>query len=248
MRSRMNSTFSLMIWAGPPPPPPSSASSSAPESSGRMSSRKLNISLEKMMREAVSVLGCMPIETGDSSLMLLSMCCSYAAYVTSCETLKENNLPLVYGTNSNSSQIWSIVDYDFFIRDSFKRLYVDKELHGLCRVVLRSHFEAQGVLVVFPQPHACMRRTNPTNQFIEQVEKMEDNFKLYKVFQWIVQTKKDDYYREILSNLQVTEFNAPIKLSELTNKIIKHDYSSIGDMLDKIKNEMSNEIKGDSNQ
>jgi hypothetical protein len=37
-----------------------------------------------------------------------------------------------------------------------------------------------------------VQRMNLTNQFIEQIEKMEDNFKLYKVFQWVIHTKKDD--------------------------------------------------------
>jgi len=48
-------------------------------------------------------------------------------------------------------------------------------------------------------------RMGLTNQFIEQVEKMEDNFKLFKVFTRLLQIRDKEYYREILSHLQITD-------------------------------------------
>jgi hypothetical protein len=86
-----------------------------------------------------------------------------------------------------------------------------------------------------------------TNQFIEQVEKMEDNFKLLKVFTRLLQIRDKEYYRDILSNLQITDFAAVYKMNDLITKIIKQDPGSISEMLERMKSsEVLLEVKLDN--
>jgi hypothetical protein len=90
-------------------------------------------------------------------------------------------------------------------------------------------------------------RMGLTNQFIEQVEKMEDNFKLLKVFTRLLQIRDKEYYRDILSNLQITDFAAVYKMNDLITKIIKQDPGSISEMLERMKSsEVLLEVKLDN--